>query len=110
MLLVHFEVFEICTNDYHNELYGYLEDVEKLKLDNIIFDSGNEVTNFVTDTNGRLSFGSIDQIGKGKIKTGTPYKMIFTPKVNLTNTMGLYYTIIADAVDENGNKIKLNVR
>jgi len=85
-------------------------DTEKLKLDNIIFDSGNEVTNFVTDTNGRLSFGSIDQIGKGKIKIGTPYKMVFIPKVNLTNTMGLFFTIVADAVDENGNKIKLNVR
>lgn len=85
-------------------------DTEKLKLDNIVFNSGNEVTNFVTDTNGRLSFGSIDQIGKGKIKVGTPYKMVFTPKVNLTNTMGLYYTIVADAVDEKGNKIKLNVR
>lgn len=85
-------------------------DTEKLKLDNIIFDTGNEVTNFVTDTNGRLSFGSIDQIGKGKIKIGTPYKIIFAPKVNLTNTMGLYYTIVADAVDDNGNKIKLNVR
>lgn len=32
---VNFEVFEICTNDYHNELYGYLEDVEKLKLDSL---------------------------------------------------------------------------
>jgi predicted ATP-dependent endonuclease of OLD family len=32
---VNFEVFEILTNDYHNELYGYLEDVDKLKLTNI---------------------------------------------------------------------------
>jgi hypothetical protein len=85
-------------------------DTQKLKLDNIIFDSGNEVTNFVTDTNGRLSFGSIDQMGKGRIKVGTAYRMVFTPKVNLTNTMGLYYTIVADAVDGNGSKIKLNVR
>lgn len=29
---VNFEIFEIPTNDYHNELYGYLEDVNKEKL------------------------------------------------------------------------------
>jgi hypothetical protein len=81
-----------------------------LKLDTIIFNSGNEVTNFVTDTDGRLSFGSIDQIGKGKIKIGTPYKLVFTPKVSLVNTMGLFYTIVTDAVDTNGNKIKLTVK
>jgi hypothetical protein len=85
-------------------------DTEKLKLDNIIFDSGNEVTNFVTDDDGRISFGSIDQIGKGKIKAGTPYKLIFSPKLNVSNTMGLFYTILSDAVDVSGNKIKLNVQ
>ncbi|MCQ0111213.1 ATP-dependent nuclease [Zhouia amylolytica] len=29
---VNYEVFKIPTTDYHNELYGYLEDVEKAKL------------------------------------------------------------------------------
>jgi hypothetical protein len=85
-------------------------DTEKLKLDNIIFDSGNEVTNFVTDNDGRISFGSIDQISKGKIKAGTPYKLVFSPKVSISNTSGLFYTILTDAVDISGNKIKLNVR
>ena len=27
-----FEIFDIITSDYHNELYGYLEDVDKTKL------------------------------------------------------------------------------
>lgn len=30
---VNFEIFDICTNDYHNELYWYLEDIDKTKLD-----------------------------------------------------------------------------
>jgi predicted ATP-dependent endonuclease of OLD family len=30
---VNYEVFHIPTNDYHNELYGYLEDVSKTKLE-----------------------------------------------------------------------------
>lgn len=29
---VNYEVFDIPTNDYHNELYGYLEDTNKTKL------------------------------------------------------------------------------
>ncbi len=32
---VNYEVFGIPTNDYHNELYGYLEDVEKAKLESL---------------------------------------------------------------------------
>lgn len=32
---VNYEVFEIPTNDYHNELYGYLENIEKAKLENL---------------------------------------------------------------------------
>jgi predicted ATPase len=30
---VNYEVFGIPTNDYHNELYGYLEDIDRSKLD-----------------------------------------------------------------------------
>jgi energy-coupling factor transporter ATP-binding protein EcfA2 len=32
---VNYEVFGIPSSDYHNELYGYLEDVEKLKLNSL---------------------------------------------------------------------------
>jgi hypothetical protein len=84
-------------------------DESKLTLDNVIFDSGSTVTNFSTHNNGRLTFGSIDQIKTSRIKVGTPYKLIFTPKENLTNTAGLFYFVLADAVDGNGNKIDLTV-
>jgi len=84
-------------------------DESKLTLDNVIFDSGSTVTNFSTHNNGRLTFGSIDQIKTGRIKVGTPYKLIFTPKENLTNTAGLFYFVLSDAVDGNGNKIDLTV-
>jgi len=33
---VNYEVFGISSSDYHNELYGYLEDVEKTKLDGLL--------------------------------------------------------------------------
>jgi hypothetical protein len=84
-------------------------DESKLTLDNIIFDSGSTITNFSTNKDGRLTFGSIDQLKTARIKTGTPYKLIFTPKTTLTNTAGLFYFILSDAVDAKGNKIDLIV-
>ena len=84
-------------------------DESKLTLDNIIFDSGATITNFSTHNDGRLTFGSIDQLKTARIKIGTPYKLIFTPKVQLTNTAGLFYFILSDAVDAKGNKIDLIV-
>jgi hypothetical protein len=84
-------------------------DESKLTLDNIIFDSGSTITNFSTHKDGRLTFGSIDQLKSARIKVGTPYKLIFTPKTNLTNTAGLFYFVLSDAVDAKGNKIDLIV-
>lgn len=82
-------------------------DDSKLTLDNVVFDSGATITNFSTHDNGRLTFGSIDQQKSARIKTGIPYKLIFTPKTPLTNTAGLFYFVLADAVDGSGNKINL---
>ena len=84
-------------------------DESKLTLDNVIFDAGSTMTNFSTHKDGRLTFGSIDQIKTARIKTGKPYKLIFTPKVQLTNTAGLFYFVLSDAVDGAGNKINLIV-
>ena len=84
-------------------------DESKLTLDNVVFDAGSTITNFSTNKDGRLTFGSIDQLRTARIKTGTPYKLVFTPKVPLTNTSGLFYTELSDAVDAKGNKIELIV-
>ena len=84
-------------------------DESKLTLDNVIFDAGSTITNFSTHDNGRLTFGSIDQLKTARIKVGTPYKLIFTPKVQLANTAGLFYFVLSDAVDASGNKIDLIV-
>jgi len=84
-------------------------DDSKLTLDNIIFDSGSTITNFSTKGDGRLTFGSIDQLKTARIKVGTPYKLIFTPKETLQNTAGLFYFVLADAVDGNGKKVNLTI-
>ena len=82
-------------------------DSTKLTLDNVIFDAGSTITNFSTKNDGRLTFGSIDQLKTARIKTGTPYKLIFTPKETLTNTAGLFFFVLADAVDGLGKKVDL---
>lgn len=84
-------------------------DDSKLTLDNVIFDAGSTMTNFSTKEDGRLTFGSIDQLKTARIKAGTPYKLIFTPKSPLTNTAGLFYFVLSDAVDGTGKKINLIV-
>jgi hypothetical protein len=84
-------------------------DNSKLIFDNISFDAGPSVTNFSTNADGRLTFGSMDQTKTARIKIGTPYKLTFTPKETITNTAGLFYTVLADAVDGNGKKINLTV-
>ena len=84
-------------------------DSTKLTLDNVIFDAGSTITNFLTKDNGRLTFGSIDQLKTARIKTGTPYRLIFTPKEPLTNTAGLFFFVLADAVDATGKKIELTI-
>lgn len=85
-------------------------DDSRLELDNIIFDSGNTVTNFSTKNGNRLTFGSIDQLKTARIKKGTPYKLVFTPKVQLTSTTGLFFFVLADAVDASGNRINLVIQ
>lgn len=82
-------------------------DDSKLTLENIVFDAGSTITNFTTKENGRLTFGSIDQTKTARIKVGSPYKLIFTPKTALTNTAGLFYFVLSDAVNASGNKIDL---
>jgi hypothetical protein len=84
-------------------------DQTRLTLDNVTFDTGPTMTNFSTHDNGRLTFGSIDQLKTARIKTGTPYKVTFTPKTTLTNTAGLFFFVLSDAVDGGGNTIKLIV-
>jgi hypothetical protein len=84
-------------------------DESKLTLDNVSFDAGSTITNFSTHEGGRLTFGSIDQMKTARIKVGTPYRLVFTPKETLTNTAGLFYFILADAVDGLGKKVDLTI-
>lgn len=90
--------------------YKIKYDVNKLELEEVVFDAGRDVTNFSTPRDNAIVFGSIDNIGTAKIKPGMPYKLVFKSKTSLSNTTGLVFIEFAEAVAQNGDKIILNVK
>jgi Ca2+-binding RTX toxin-like protein len=90
--------------------YKIKYDVNKLELEEVVFDAGRDVTNFSTPRDNAIVFGSIDNIGTAKIKPGMPYKLIFKTKSTISNTTGLVFIEFAEAVAQNGDKIILNVK
>jgi hypothetical protein len=83
-------------------------DKTRLVLDNVVFDTGNEMTNFSNhlEESGKVNIGSFDQNFEANIKTGTPYKLIFIPIVELQNTSGLITFKVNEGVKADGTQIK----
>lgn len=77
-----------------------------LTLDDIVYDTGNAMTNFGTVKGNVASFGSLDYEGNETVKTGRPYRLIFTPNENITNTVGLVSFKIVEGVKADGTKVK----
>ena len=83
-----------------------------LTLDNVIFDTGNEMTNF---TNHKIEkslivVGSLDSDGDMSIKTGNAYKLVFTPNQALNNTSGLITFDFNEGVKQDGQRVKFNIQ
>jgi len=85
-------------------------DTSKLILKNIIYDTGNTVTNFSKPYNGELLFGGLSTDGGENIKKGKAFVLEFEPIGTVTNVTGLFYFENTDAVKENGDKLKLNIQ
>lgn len=85
-------------------------DDTKLEFDKIIFDTGDNITNYSTLKQNAVYFGSIDPSAQLQVKTGQSYKILFTPKVQVTNAAGLIYFKRQEAVTTNGQKINLNLK
>ena len=90
--------------------YKIRYDVNKLELEEVVFDAGRDITNFTTPRDNAVVFGSIDNTGTSKVKPGMPYKLIFKTKTSISNTTGLVFIEFAEAVAQNGDKIILNVQ
>jgi hypothetical protein len=85
-------------------------DNSRLEFDKIVFDSGDNITNYTTVKEDAVYFGSIDPQAQLQIKSGKSYKIVFNPKVQLTNTAGLVYFKRQEAVTTEGQKINLNLK
>jgi hypothetical protein len=81
-----------------------------LEFEEVQFNTGNLLTNFATERNNKLYFGSISVENQENIKTGKPYKIIFNPKQAITNTSGLIYFQTTDAVTDEGTKVILKIQ
>mgnify|MGYP000164779657 CR=1 FL=1 len=103
-------IFTIGSNvtDMVGAQFNIKYDTTRLVLDNVVFDTGNTMTNFSNhiQENGKINIGSFDQNFEATVKTGTPYKLIFTPTVNLQNTAGLITFRVNEGVKADGTSIK----
>jgi hypothetical protein len=88
--------------------FNIIYDRTRLVLDDVIFDTGNTMTNFSNhiEESGKINIGSFDQNFEATVKTGTPYKLIFTPTVELQNTSGLITFKVNEGVKADGTQIK----
>ena len=85
-------------------------DTSRLEFSEVVFDTGNTMTNFANESNGKIFVGSLDLKGENTVKIGTPYKVIFTPKETLTNTAGLVSFGVTEGVKTDGTKVKFNIQ
>lgn len=87
-------------------------DRTKLVLSDVIFDTGNEMTNFSNhiEEEGKINIGSFDQNFTSTVKVGTPYKLVFTPIVQLDNTLGLITFRVKEGVKTDGTQITFNIQ
>jgi hypothetical protein len=85
-------------------------DTNKLKLKDIVYDTGNTTTNFSKELNKGLLFGTLSVNGSDNIKEGTPFKLVFDTVGTVNNTTGLFYFENTDAVKANGDKMNLKIQ
>ena len=90
--------------------YKVKYDVTKLQLQSIIYDTTNSAINFGAPSGDYIKFGSLIQDGNDMIKGKASYILTFTPKIQLTNTLGLVTIQNTDAVDENGDQLKIQIQ
>jgi len=96
----------VGTNGLAGTQFKINYDTNILQLDDVIYDTGNEMTNFGSIKDGVASFGSLDYTGEKTVKVGTPYKLVFTPKQQISNTIGLVSFKISEGVKTDGTKVK----
>jgi len=102
-------IFSINSDvaDMIGSQFNIVYDRTRLVLDDVVFDTGNTMTNFSNhlEEDGKINIGSFDQNFEATVKTGTPYKLIFIPTVQLNNTAGLITFKVNEGVKADGTQI-----
>ena len=103
---VHFTI-ELDVAELIGTQFNITYDSNILTLDDVVFDTGNEMTNFATAVgNNEVRVGSFDQNFNATVKTGTPYKLIFTPNEAIQNTSGLITFKVTEGVKNDGTQVQ----
>lgn len=85
-------------------------DNSKVQFDSINFETVNTSTNFASNKTDYIKFGSLIQSGDESLTEATKYTLIFTPKVQLTNSLGLVVISNTDAVNKEGVQLNLEIK
>ena len=91
--------------------FNIVFDPNVIQLENVIFDTGNEMTNFSNIINdGVVRVGSFDLNFEASVKVGTPYKLIFIPLEEISNTSGLISFKVKEGVRQDGTQINFIIQ
>jgi hypothetical protein len=82
-------------------------DSDILQYENIEYTTSGNPLNFANDIGKYISFGSLIYNGTGLLNDKTEYKLIFTPKESITNTIGLTSIEGIDAINLSGSTLKI---
>lgn len=98
------------TQDVVGTQYKLSFDNTKLEFDSINFETVNTSTNFASNESNYIKFGSLIQNGNEVLTNTTKYTLIFTPKEQLINTLGLIVISNTDAANKNGQQLNLEIQ
>ena len=106
-------VFSINSEieDMVGSQFNIVYDPNILSLENVIFDTGNEMTNFSNVIEaGYIRVGSFDQNVSSTVKAGTPYQLVFVPLEDITNASGLISFRVKEGVKADGTQINFIIQ
>jgi hypothetical protein len=82
-------------------------DSDILKYESTQYTTSGNPLNFSNDIENFINFGSLIYNGTGLLNDNTEYKLIFTPKEKITNTIGLTSIEGVDAINVGGSTLKI---
>ncbi len=106
-------VFSINSEieDMVGSQFNIVYDPSILSLENVIFDTGNEMTNFSNVIEaGYVRVGSFDQNVSSTVKAGTPYQLVFVPLEDISNASGLISFRVKEGVKADGTQINFIIQ